>query len=230
MNVKYCLPIIKKTIEEVEEVIEKNKKLYSLFEIWGGHLRRFTTDEEEKIFNLSDKLKGKLILVMRNKSDDMYHLTNFEQDMMLSCFLYSGEIVDIDISQKDLLKNILIKETSNPNLLLSYHNYIETPSNEALETVVSEMHQYKPSIYKISTLCRSEEDAIRLLILQQKFKQQNLKHIVLGMGEYGKITRIFGTIWGNEMIYAPIDKSESSAPGQLTKSELEQIFKIINNK
>lgn len=232
MKIKYCLPIIKKTIEELEEVIEKNKDEYDFFEIWGGHLRCFSKNEEEKIWNLSEKYKGKLILLMRNKNlEDTYHLNKFEQDMMLTCFIQSGELVDIDIhAQKDLLGSILIKETSNPNLLLSYHNYTQTPEDRYLEKVIEEMNNYKPKIYKISTFCRSQKDAVRLLALQQSLNRKKLKHIVLGMGEYGTITRIFGTLWGNELIFAPRDANESSAPGQLTKHELELIFQIVNSQ
>ena len=47
------------------------------------------------------------------------------------------------------------------------------------------------------------------------------------MGEFGTITRIFGTLWGNEMIYAPKEKKNASAPGQLTKIQLETIFKEL---
>jgi 3-dehydroquinate dehydratase len=71
---------------------------------------------------------------------------------------------------------------------------------------------------------------LKLLLLQQNLKAQNKKHIVLGMGEFGTITRVFGTLWGNELIYAPISKGEASAPGQLTKQELENIFKDLNAK
>lgn len=49
------------------------------------------------------------------------------------------------------------------------------------------------------------------------------------MGEFGIITRIFGTIWGNEMIFAPKSIEGASAPGQLTKKQLEDIFKALEN-
>ena len=110
------------------------------------------------------------------------------------------------------------------DLLLSYHNYDSTPSDDELLKIITTMEKYHPMIYKIATLCQTEQDAIRLLELQQALKQQKKKHIVLGMGEYGTITRIFGSLWGNEMIFAPKEKSEASAPGQLTKKQLKKIF------
>jgi 3-dehydroquinate dehydratase type I len=82
---------------------------------------------------------------------------------------------------------------------------------------------------KISTFCRSEEDAIRLLCILLEQKKKNKKVIILGMGKFGIITRVFGTMWGNEMIFAPIEKNEESAPEQLTKSQLENIIEEITN-
>jgi 3-dehydroquinate dehydratase len=61
-------------------------------------------------------------------------------------------------------------------------------------------------------------------------KKENKRCIILGMGEHGMITRIFGTLWGNEMVFAPQTKSEASAPGQLTKQQLATIFATLQEK
>src|SRR3989344_5175296 len=58
-------------------------------------------------------------------------------------------------------------------------------------------------------------------------KEKHVKCIILGMGNFGMVTRIFGSIWGNEMIFAPITKPEESAEGQLTKKQLEKIFELL---
>ena len=89
------------------------------------------------------------------------------------------------------------------------------------------MRTANAKIYKIALMCKTETDALKILVMQQVFKEYGLKHIVIGMGERGLMTRILGTLWGNELIYAPKTKSEASAPGQLTKGELEKIFKTL---
>ena len=48
------------------------------------------------------------------------------------------------------------------------------------------------------------------------------------MGEKGFITRIFGTIWGNEITFAPKTLAEKSASGQLTKKQMEDVFSKIS--
>ena len=49
------------------------------------------------------------------------------------------------------------------------------------------------------------------------------------MGEFGVVSRVFGALWGNEMTFAPAVKTEQSAPGQLTRSQLENIFKELES-
>lgn len=90
--------------------------------------------------------------------------------------------------------------------------------------IIKAMSRNRPKIFKIATFCRSKKDALRLLDILQTLKKEGKKCIVLGMGKFGIITRIFGSLWGNEMIFAPLTIIEQSAPGQLTKSQLLNIF------
>ncbi|RMG43483.1 MAG: type I 3-dehydroquinate dehydratase [Candidatus Dadabacteria bacterium] len=47
------------------------------------------------------------------------------------------------------------------------------------------------------------------------------------MGEHGKITRVFGTLWGNFLIYAPVNQAFATAKGQLNMDQLKTIFSIL---
>lgn len=219
--INYCLPIIKNKKADVLTTIEQNEKEYQFFEVWLDYIKNF---DEAFLTQLINLLGEKLIVVFRRQHLEKPMMDQQKRLTMLALLKNADAIVDLDISQAEELK------TTNNNLLLSYHNYDNTPSNDALQKIITTMEQYHPTIYKIATMCQTEQDALRLLELQQALKQQNKKHIVLGMGEYGTITRIFGTLWGNEMIFAPKEKSEASAPGQLTKEQLEKILKRITKE
>jgi 3-dehydroquinate dehydratase len=60
-----------------------------------------------------------------------------------------------------------------------------------------------------------------------ELKTKGVRYIVSGMGGYGVVTRVFGTLWGNEMVFAPRSKDGRSAEGQLTRQQLESIFKEL---
>jgi 3-dehydroquinate dehydratase type I len=113
------------------------------------------------------------------------------------------------------------------NLIASYHNYQETPDTLQLRRIIDIMKPYRPAVYKLSTLCQTEEDALRLLQQLLELKAKGVRAIVSGMGGPGAVTRVFGALWGNEMVFAPLSEEGRSAPGQLTRQQLETIFKEL---
>jgi 3-dehydroquinate dehydratase type I len=84
-----------------------------------------------------------------------------------------------------------------------------------------------PTILKIATECQNDNDSLRLLDILLSLKETPQKYIILGMGSHGLITRVFGSLWGNELIFAPEKANEQSAPGQLTRKQLDNILQTI---
>jgi 3-dehydroquinate dehydratase/shikimate dehydrogenase len=113
----------------------------------------------------------------------------------------------VDIDWQDKIEPL-------PNLILSYHNFSETPE---LESVLAEMkHRCSSAMYyKIATFANSTLDALRML----HFQRQHPEVIGLCMGEKGTLTRILSSF-----TYAPLSEDDKNAPGQLLLSELETIY------
>lgn len=221
MNKKYCLPIIKSKKKEVLEVIHSNIADYSYFEIWLDYIDDL---DETFIKELMELLQEKLILLFRRQNLEKVKMELEKRIRVISLLENSESLVDLDVfDQKDELEHI--KNTQlEVKTIVSYHNYEKTPESEKLKEILDTMNKYKPTIYKVATMCTKEIDALRLLQFLLELKERNLKYIVLGMGKFGMITRIFGTLWGNEMIFAPRVAIGQSAPGQLTREQLEAIF------
>lgn len=221
---KYCLPIIKKSKEEVLQEILQNMNNYDFFEVWLDYIADI---DDAFIKNLKDKLEKKLILVFRRQNLETIKMSRDERLKIISALKNSLSTVDLDISEQkddlDYIKNEGLKF----NTIVSYHNYQETPEDGKLKEIIDTMKQYNPLIFKIATKCNNPKDALRLLGLLLAMRERNVRCIVLGMSELGIITRIFGTLWGNEMIFAPKKTTEASAPGQLTKEQLEKIFSVL---
>ena len=111
--------------------------------------------------------------------------------------------------------------------LLSYHNYSQTPSDTELRSLVSRMKKWNAHIIKVATQCTTQRDALRLLSLLIDLRESGQKSIITGMGKHGIITRVFGSMWGNEMAFAPLDVSGRSAAGQLTVDKLDSIMQAL---
>lgn len=208
---KFCLPIIKNTINEVRETIKKYPD-YDMYEVWVDYL----TD------NLSVILACPESLCFRRKNGEPIHMTFEKRKSIIDNSIGKNILIDCDIDQqKEDLEYI---RKIDQKFILSYHNYKETPENEELNKLITTMEQYNPYIYKIATFCQNSDDCVRLMQLLVQLKIQNKKAVVLGMGEYGKITRIFGAMYGNEINFTPENEQEQSAEGQLTKKEIKNII------
>ena len=224
MKINYCLPIIKTTKQEVLETIKVNQD-YIFFEVWLDYIDDL---KDEFVQQLINDNKGKLILLFRRQKLEGIHMDIDKRREIIDAVANKDVYLDLDVNNQQEELEYIQENNLSVKLITSYHNYDETPSLEELKNIPDEMHYYNPEIYKIATYCQTEQDALKLLELLLTLRQEEKKYIVLGMGEQGSVTRVFGTIWGNKMIFAPKEKNENSAPGQLTKMQLETIFKNLS--
>lgn len=209
MKNKYCLPIMKNTKREVIKSLKI--KGYGFYEIWLDYIRDL---DDQFIVDITKKAQEKLIFLFRRQK-------------IISTLSKFNVFLDIDFLTQYEELEFLRQSFGKSKLILSYHNYKETPKLDYLLNLINKMEKFNPDIFKIATMCDKETDALNLLNLLLRLKEQRLKYIILGMGEKGLITRIFGSIWGNQLIFAPQNLKDKSAKGQLTKKQLELIFKEL---
>jgi len=217
---RYCLPIIKRSKPEVLDIIVKNQDKYGYFEFWLDYIEELDRDF---LNNLLEQYPGKLVFTLRRQDSTKPRMDNHRLLGLVDFLSKKDCLVDLDITQAEAVK-FIFKLKKQDKLILSFHDYLRTPEDEYLDKIVDKMRNFKPSILKISTMTKSPQDALRLMKYKRNFLESGEKHIVLGMGEYGKITRVFGALWENELIYIPVDESESSAPGQISLKEMNAIL------
>ncbi|HEX5456298.1 MAG TPA: type I 3-dehydroquinate dehydratase [Candidatus Saccharimonadales bacterium] len=224
MKDRYCLPVIKRSKKDVLDTLDKFGENYGFFEVWLDYIEDFDTDFTVELI---DKYPDRIILVLRRQNLEPIKMPFEERKKVLDTATSKNCLVDLDIViQKEEL-NYLKSSGKDNNLICSYHNYDSTPAYDELEKTVNEMEAYSPGIIKLSTMCNSSDDALRLIKLKVKFLKNDRRHIVLGMGEEGKITRVFGALWGNALIFIPETEEEASAPGQITRQEFDKIMERI---
>lgn len=224
MKIKYCLPIVTDSKKQVIERIENNPD-YDYFEIWLDYI-----DDLDELFvkELITKYDGKLVFLFRRLKLEAIKMGIERRMNIISILQHTRCYLDLDVlSQSDELE--FIKEGNlDVFQIVSYHNYKETPSTESLDDIIDKILDYHPIVVKISTFCNKDTDAMKLMVLLLNLKTEKYRFIVLGMGDYGKITRVFGMLKGNAMNYAPRVIDESSAPGQIEIADLEEIAKIFS--
>jgi 3-dehydroquinate dehydratase I len=223
MEITYCLPIIKTKKQEVLEIIEQTSA-YDYHEVWLDYIVDL---DEQFIKKLIEKYEEKLVLLFRRKNLETIHMNLSKRYAILNIINKTKTYVDLDISQKEELAYIK-NENRNIETIISYHNYQKTPTEKEMQTIIQSMQEFSPAIVKIAAQCNNEKDALLLMNTLQQLKEKQQPFIITGMGNYGKITRIAGALWGNEMNFAPQTLDEKSAPGQLRRQELEEIIKVLS--
>lgn len=224
MHDKYCLPIIKHHSKEVFEDIEHNAKHYHFFEVWLDYIENV---DEEFITKLAEKYPHRIIFLFRRENSEQIEMSSDNRFQIIRALHNARAFADLDIKSQLAEFEYIKLNDLHVHVIGSYHNYKKTPDLTELHLISEEIATHHPEIIKIATYCNDEMDAVRLLQLQLELKGRHQKHIVLGLGEHGEINRVFGSLWGNELIFAPESERHHTSAGQLTRSQLDDIFKIL---
>jgi len=131
--------------------------------------------------------------------------------------------IDIEYDAHQTFRQKLLRwaHQQGCQIIISYHNYEFTPSLLELRRILTECENLQPHLIKIVTYCHNRTDGKRLL---QLYQYTNKVLIAFGMGQAGRFTRLECLKYGAPFIYAAYDQAHLTAPGQYTKSELQQII------
>jgi 3-dehydroquinate dehydratase I len=128
--------------------------------------------------------------------------------------------VELDtIKENDELADFLEKTP----ILVSWHDFQQTPPSDELAHILSEMRIYSNYV-KVVTTAKSVEDSLRLLELYER--TTGLHPVIFAMGDAGIVSRILCTMVGNApFTYTSLEKAV--APGQLTVKQMRKLYDRI---
>lgn len=138
--------------------------------------------------------------------------------------IYNPDFIDFEyFSHKAVFNEML----DFPNLVLSYHNFEETPEN--LMESFSEMTKLAPRVVKIAVMPKNEQDVLNLMNYTRGFKALNPEqsYATMSMGKLGRISRLAGDIVGSSWTFVSVD--DASAPGQVSLCDMKKIIDILDS-
>lgn len=132
------------------------------------------------------------------------------------------DVVDIELYAESILP-LVIHEAHEKNklALISYHNFVETPNLQSLQSIVTDAWSKKADLIKIAVQVNKPEDLQILAELTLTNKDKRL--ITIAMGSDGLISRVFFPALGSRITFAYI--GTPTAPGQLKFQELFQLLR-----
>lgn len=150
-------------------------------------------------------------------------------DSLLSAVEKGAAYVDLELlapaeSQQQMRSTIM---DSSTQLILSWHNFQDTPSREELVGRVAMMQDNGADIGKIVTTAHNHQDVLRVLQLQEIADKLNFPLIAFCMGEAGAISRVATCDLGGYMTYCAVGDDEVTAPGQLSIAALRKIYSLM---
>ncbi|MCX7704244.1 MAG: type I 3-dehydroquinate dehydratase [Planctomycetota bacterium] len=131
----------------------------------------------------------------------------------------------IEHSSEKLIKHC---QKNGAKVVVSYHNFSETPPVEELRMFLNVMRETNADICKLATFANSLFDnAVPLAILGAFASSSDITAFC--MGKLGTISRILAPVFGACFTYASAQKGLESAEGQLAVSEVRLILDKLEN-
>ncbi len=161
-----------------------------------------------------------LLLTLRKKSEGgQFEGSEAEREALIERLLaLEPPFFDLELDMDPSFLHKTIQDHPRTKFILSYHNFEKTPDD--LEAIYQKMSRYEAYTYKIAAFASSTNDALRMLL----FGKHHPKVSVICMGERGEFARILGPVAGNRVDYARLDVSNGTAPGQLSLTQLVDLY------
>jgi len=116
--------------------------------------------------------------------------------------------------------------SSGTRLILSYHNFNETPGDEALYAKFAEARELGGDVAKVAVMPRDVDDVLTLLgATHRASRTLAMPLISMSMGAYGVLSRVAGWMFGSTVTFA-VGRA-SSAPGQVPIEELRAMLDTL---
>jgi len=155
--------------------------------------------------------------------------TERERTVLLAAAIRAGATyVDIEYEAEPTYRQTLVDLAKQCccKVIISYHNFESTPDTDTLNQIIRHATVMGADYVKLAVTACSEADCARVMSLYERHDHL----IAFAMGETGKITRIAAPFLGAAFTFASIDETHLTAPGQLTASQMDEIFRILGKK
>ncbi len=228
-----CIPLTGKNLKEIKEQLDIIlPKKPNLIELRADFLDEI--NNTSSVLNIINTILNKtsipLLFTIRSSKEggELIELDELEVLQLLKevCQKTKVSMIDYELeSKQEYVKELLLhaKET-NKKVILSYHNFNETPRNEVLIDKLILMEKLGAAHAKIAVMPNNQADVFRLLdVTLHASRKLNIPLTTMSMGDKGKLSRVIGWIYGSKITFAV--GARSSAPGQI---EIERLQKSIN--
>lgn len=231
-----CLPLVGDTRSKVLQEAEALVKL-------EPDLLEWRIDGYERVEDVVDCLSllkemriiiGATALIFTCRIDVEGGMTKLSRDTRLNLnseAIKSGDIDIIDIelcNDRQFIDTIKAQtQKHGVKLILSYHDFAETPSEHFIYAKLVEAQSTGADISKFAAMPQNYGDVLRLFNATQKARSEAVQVpiVAMSMGPMGAVSRIAGGLFGSDITFGI--GMQASAPGQIPIKELRSGLKLL---
>ncbi|MDR0724601.1 MAG: type I 3-dehydroquinate dehydratase [Prevotellaceae bacterium] len=181
-------------------------------------MSRITSSEIRTVFSL-----GKQLVATCREG---FYDRNERLDRLIEAVRAGAAFVDVETEADEDFRKAVAKQAklNNCKLIVSYHNFEETPSLLEMCDIVDICKKQDADLVKLVTTAKNKSDASRVLSLYDKYPDTSL--VAFAMGAAGLITRVACLFLGAPYTYAAVSDDKPLANGQIS---VEKIQNVMNN-
>ena len=152
---------------------------------------------------------------------------------LASSAMKTGEvdIIDVELCNDDeFIAAIKMQaKQSAVSLILSYHNFKETPSEAFIYSKLVEAQKAGAEISKVAVMPKNYGDVLTLLSATNKARNETVRGpiVTMSMGPEGAVSRLAGGLFGSDITFAI--GMQASAPGQIPIEKLKRGMDLLYN-
>ena len=233
-----CLPLVGDTRAKV---LQEAEALVTL----QPDLLEWRIDAYDKVENIEDCLSllkeirgviGETPLIFTCRIDLEGGIKEISRENRLKLSSSAMETGDIDIIDIELCNDkefiAIIKSQAKQcgvSLILSYHNFKETPSEAFIYSKLVEAQEAGAEISKVAVMPKNYNDVLTLLSATNKARNEIVRGpmVTMSMGPEGAVSRLAGGLFGSDITFAI--GMQASAPGQIPIKELKNGMALLYN-
>lgn len=212
-DVNICTPIVGHTIDEVKEelrtIVPKEPDILE----WRADKFRNLADTEQVLAVLETigdvKKEIPLLFTIRdqNEGGDPLDIDASHKIELIERVAENSHVALIDFEVKQADGDLdRVKEAAHANnkkLILSYHDFSATPSNEEMIAVLRSAADKGADYAKLSVTPETKQDVLSLLsVTEEADRTLDIPVITMAMGGLGTVTRMFGWYFGSVITFA----------------------------
>ena len=224
MKSKICVALAAENHSEMIEQIGRAEDL-------GADLIEVRFDFMYEVGDVRDLVtSSSLPLIATNRLKEQGGKREIKEEERVRVLLDAAEggfdYVDLELTMPSLSSTVKQVKELGAKVIISYHNFEETPPLSSLKETIDRMVRAGADICKLITMAKRVSDNITCFnLIREELSRTRI--VCFAMSELGVLSRVLSPIIGSEFTYASIRPKRETAPGQLTIQELREIYSSI---